>query len=245
MIIDVKKINLLAFKFLWSFLFVSTFIGCKTEQEKIVTSPKTQIPPLVDGMIDSIWGKSPWASIHNIRMGDSDIVNKHDLSCVFKVVWDKNNCYFLFKIEDDVRTSFNFSSIVEEKYDFRPRETDGVEIFLLQGKDDQVLYNYKFSHASDSVATFTKSEIKGIQVSQKDTPQGYIMEILIPWVLLNTDPMSVMSIPLEVNVIDNDNVEQLPDLLPKKETILSWNDKTGGNPLTNKEIFGKMILKNF
>jgi hypothetical protein len=228
------------------------FWGCMNNAQKVVVN-KITTAPLIDGRIDTIWNNSNWENINCIRWTRLTDVKPENISAAYKVLWDTGNCYLLFRVTDDVKFSGTYITEVEKKFDLRLPELDGVELFFdpLNKKttsfDPGSFNNKKFTYHTDSisstVSTPTNTSVEGISFAQSDTPNGYMLEVKFPWRILQVKPENNKEIGFEVNVIDNDNYAPSPDILPKRETVLGWNDRASQDIHKRTDVYGTLILK--
>lgn len=238
--------------FFFCALIAGMFSSCKDVVRNNVIN-KTASAPLIDGEMDSVWNKGTWMDIKNIRWTRIKEVQPADISASFKMLWDSANCYFFVKVRDNVKFCSTYSTEFERVYDLKLKDLDGVDLFFESQNNKETALNSKtfsnkkFTYHSDSIcssgATPENAILKGIDFAQRDTKDGYIMEIKYPWKDLGIIPANNKEIGLEVNVVDNDNYVPSPGILPKKATMLSWNDITGRNPNVRTDIYGTIILK--
>lgn len=229
------------------------FSACKKASHKEVMVKSVTPSPIIDGKVDNTWNSSEWLPLNNVRWTTLEKVTKEDISAAYKILWDKENLYFLVNVTDDVKFQNTFTTEFEKKYDLRLRENDGVELFFdpknikFSGIDVSNFNYKKFTYDTDSISTSTStpinSVVEGIICAQSDTKSGYMFEIKFPWKALDIKPKEGLKIGFEMNVIDNDNDVPKPEMLSEKEAILTWNNDTYKNPFNSTDIYGTLILK--
>lgn len=236
-------------------LAAACFAGCKnhaTRDGEALNVKKTKNRIIVDGLIDTTWNKCKWISIGNVRLTKVAVVSKTDISGAYKILWDDENCYFLFLVHDNIKFYRQYSSAIEKAYDQQLSSSDGVAVFFDTKNSKSVpvnikYYNYKkLTYNEDTIATSIStplnSQIKGINFAQKDTKDGYLFEMAFPWKLLGVTAKEHLEMGMEINIIDNDNVTPGPDMIAKRQTVLAWHDNSHSNPSLRTDIYGTIVL---
>jgi hypothetical protein len=156
--------------------------------------------------------------------------SESDLSASIKLLWDETNIYLLVQVTND---------IVSDKTN-RTSAQDALEIFLdadnskpqSYGKYE---YQLRYLRNSNAVEILQGEQTKEIAATQKNTANGYQMELAIPWASINDKPDPGKFIGIDVHVIDNDN--------ERRGTKIAWSGKQDSarrSPMT----FGTMKLVN-
>ena len=86
-------------------------------------APKASAAPNIDGEIDDVWNEAPWMAMDVAWTGFGNLTapqSDDDYRGRYKVIWDENNLYLLFEINDDV--------IDTNSNDYWDRDT--IEIFI-------------------------------------------------------------------------------------------------------------------
>ena len=241
-------------KVFWLPVIIACIVSACSNNAQKAIAKRTATPPIIDGQIDASWNNYSWLDVKNIRHSRVKQLTPDNLSGSFKVCWDTASCYFLFKITDNIKCWSNDTAGFPRIFDLRMRDYDGMEIYFDPANNRADTINIKsfnckkFTYHSDSIcssaSTPENSLLTGIQFAQSDWDKGYYFEIKLPWKNLNIQPANKLKMGFEVNVFDNDNETPSPDVLPKRASVLSWNDNTGENPMRRTDKYGYLILED-
>jgi Carbohydrate family 9 binding domain-like len=91
-------------------------------------APQATTAPIIDGVIDSIWGTAEWAPINVFWLG-SQVPSAQDFTGRYKALWDQGNLYLLVDITDDVL--FDATANPLERY----WDDDSVEVFIDENRN--------------------------------------------------------------------------------------------------------------
>ncbi len=161
--------------------------------------PKTSLAPIIDGNVDPLWESVVGYNLPNVIRGS--IVQASDFSAFYKVAWDELNLYTLITVKDE-------SLVNDSEFRF---EDDGVEIYIDAGNekaeryddnDYQTVYRFDDPEVEINGSTINTLEIVREQVT---TPDGYQVEVAIPWEKLGRVPSDGLVFGLEIHAADDDD----------------------------------------
>lgn len=90
-------------------------------------APRTDVAPVIDGVVEGVWEKAPWDSIRYTYIGAKPTAA--DFSGRYKVMWDSGYVYILAEIVDD-----SISDTHEDALDNYYND-DALELFVDENKD--------------------------------------------------------------------------------------------------------------
>ena len=162
----------------------------------------TNTAPTIDGNIDEMWSGITSQNIENI-INDATVDGDEDFSGNFKVTWDAEYVYFLVTVVDDI--------LVKDVDGLDPKyfNYDGIEFYingnnaftnLYDGDDAQFSYNWE----GDVHALAGNKTTDGILSGQKNTDNGYVMEVALPWSTFDVTAQENKFIGMDVMLFDND-----------------------------------------
>jgi len=175
--------------------------------------------PVIDGVEDDVWSRSPVLPIDQFQMA------WHGATGTARVLWDEENLYVLVRVTDDEldRSAAN------------PWEQDSVEVFLdednakttfYQADDGQYRVNY------ENEATFNPAGIaEGFASAVRVDGTGYVVEMKIPFKAIQ--PSVGTRIGFDVQINDGRS--------GVRESIAIWNDLTGVG-WQDPSVFGELML---
>jgi hypothetical protein len=151
-----------------------------------VNSLNTVSPIAIDGILsEEAWSQAKYVTFSNPSRSENHVK--------VYTLWDNNYLYFAYEVKD--------SDL--EAIDRRLWEDDGAEIFVDTENDKTASIN-----ANDYQLLFNindKTQTEGANVKTAITPDGYTMEISIPWISINTTPFPGKIMGLLVGNNDRDN----------------------------------------
>jgi endo-1,4-beta-xylanase len=175
----------------------------------------------IDGEIEAVWDAAEVLQLELITGQTTDTV-------VARTMWDDSNLYVLVEITDDVLddTAANVW------------ERDSVEIYIDQNNaktttyeadDMQLRVNFK-NEVTSGGAYFeaVREEIKSATVL---VDGGWILEVSIPWTIVETQEGTVIGFDLQYNDASNGT----------RPGFLKWNDTTD-TAWNNTSVFGNLEL---
>ncbi|NPA26733.1 MAG: hypothetical protein GXO36_03935 [Chloroflexi bacterium] len=190
----------------------------------VVLAFKLDHPIVLDASPDD-WGNVPPYSIRHVTFGQAHYKGLHDASGVFLAGWDGGYLYFWVHVTDDV--------YVQEGHGANIFRGDSVEV-LLDTRLEEDLYTHILS-SDDMQFGFSAGnppgsnpEVwqwyprsmmgrpKGVQVVAVGVPDGYRLEIAIPWARLNQRPRAGLRMGFVISISDNDTPGTL-----RQETLVS------------------------
>jgi cellulose/xylan binding protein with CBM9 domain/type IX secretion system substrate protein len=139
-------------------------------------------PPTIDGTIDAVWGNAKTHSLQERGWWGSP----SGLYSTFKIMWDIDNVYLLYVIED--ATPYNgagdpwMNDCMETFFDMNqsattPYDADDFQIRNTRGLDTWT--------GSANVTDTWAADVERAQVEMTDG-SGYIIELAIPWTSLSS-----------------------------------------------------------
>lgn len=232
-------------------LLLIIFNGCSNDRVTTTKAKKTEIIILVDGEIDSIWYESRWNIVSNITSGYRT-VHKNDFFVKFKVLWDTENCYFLFKVKDDYKyIKPSFRSDIEKKYSL-DCDGDGIQLFMSKNErgwklENNVFKKYGFSYIDDTLkvggmATSDKTK-RNIRFKFKELNEGYLLEVSIPFEELELNPLQNEYMLLDILASDNDGDKYEPGANANTDNYLCWSVVNGFPYLSDTKLYGKVLFE--
>jgi hypothetical protein len=168
---------------------------------------KTATAPVVDGEAEILWDKVPQIAITNVAMGSAS--SPSDLSGSMKLLWDETSLFILVRVTDDIKSDNNRNA----------HERDGIEIYLDINNDKADDYGEDDFHLrclwhGSGIDAAQGSPGSGILAAQRDTPDGYLMEMAFPWTAIYAAPVNGQFIGIDIHINDNDG--------ERREAKLSW-----------------------
>ena len=173
-------------------------------------------PPVIDGNPGD-W-TSVWYSAENVVFGQEFHAGKADLSADFKIGWDFENLYVAVIVRD--------SKFVQNATGAQLYQGDSLEILFdtdlagdqadafLNGDDYQLGFSPGNAQEGDAPESYvwTPKEKTGpltrVTSAAVLTEDGYVMEISIPWFLLEVSPDYGRQFGFLLSVSDNDSVNR-------------------------------------
>ena len=206
-------------KLIFYLIIPSIFLtGCeKYKPDYLVRFTENEI--VLDGKKDNIWNQAKSAHLHYYygeEPGDS-----LDFSSYFLSLYDKNNLYFCIVVKDQIKYTHPKpkNRIDNELWDLNHYDRINLSFDInnnkiIDGEDLILGINYSL----DSVFTAHK-KIEGIKAIQRDTPNGYVIEIKIPLGYINRKK-------LRFNIVATDNDKKFDekgfDVYSRWETEMGW-----------------------
>jgi hypothetical protein len=201
--------------------------------------------PTIDGTIDDVWSNSTKNSITNVVNGLD--VTPNDISAFWYALWDEQNIYFLFEVNDDMlknngagAAKFWVHDCVEIFFDML-NEKSQVET---GDSDTDDKYQYRFIFGLDDEPINENPPMDGVENVSYETENGYNIEAKIPWAtLIGSHPFGdviigrSIGVEFQVSDLDDNPGAWMPD------NNLSWNNETGDR-LKLAANFGTMVLVN-
>jgi len=161
--------------------------------------PSTDIPPVIDGLNEPVWGTTQSYNLTNTLFGSA--TSTSDFSAYFKTLWDKDNLYVLAIIKDE--SKINDSGEVWQD--------DAVEVYIDINNDKLESYTstdfqYTFRWDDFTVHTSHNEPTSGIEFKILSTTTGYILEVKFPWTTLGlASPKSGILLGFDLHVHDDDD----------------------------------------
>jgi len=181
-----------------------------------VSAAKLSSPPTIDAILNE-WTSGSF-NANSVVYGASSWGGSTDLSAICYAGWDLTNLYLALKVFDST-----FAQISSGVYLFRG---DSVE---LQFDRDLVADYYTYSQSSDDYQIgFSPGNFGSLSVivASRDTPQGYEMEIKIPWATFGITPSAGSYFGFALSVSDNDQV----GVAAQESMVSSVSTRVWGDP---------------
>ncbi|MBN1925139.1 MAG: lamin tail domain-containing protein [Prolixibacteraceae bacterium] len=181
--------------------------------------PSTDTPPLIDGIMDDVWGTGNGYNLENYLAGSA--VSSTDFSAYFKTLWDADNLYVLVDVTDDVKI-YDSGEVWQD---------DAVEVYIDINNDKQTSYGaddvqYSFRWNDFSVYS-NNGRTDGVQFSISGSTNGYLLEVSFPWETLGLNvPKAGDMLGFDVHVHDDDDGGE-------RDTKKGWftsEDQSWNNP---------------
>ena len=177
--------------------------------------------PVIDGAIDSVWSPAEALPVNQYQMA------WQGASGTAKALWDDNNLYVLFQVNDTVL----------DKSSADEWEQDSVEVFLDENngktsfyQDDDGQYRVNF----DNERTYNAEGIVEGYVTATTTTAAasYVVEMKIPFRTIT--PANSMRIGFDAQINDGENGSRI--------SVATWNDLTGVG-YQDTSVFGVLTLR--
>jgi hypothetical protein len=202
---------------------------------------KTAVAPVIDGVVDNVWKLTDAVWQTSYRNGAQLPTSWEDLSGWSKLLWDDNNLYGLFYVQDDVITNLATNDW----------ERDAIEVYL----DGDLSRGPSFDNVNDvqfvikhyflqSPATLSKGATYAIQddtttggptSAPLTAPSGYWVEFQVPLDQVGIPATPETIIGVEFQQDDND------DNLVRR-CISKWYLQIGDDSWQVPSHWGKAIL---
>ena len=226
------------------FLLTAFSLATSTQGQKKAYISRTPVPPVIDGIRDTLWNRTNALPVLNLYSGTID--SPADFSASWSALWDTVNIYFLAEVNDDLlrnsgpgAVKFWIHDCLEIFFDML-NEKNGVETGD-SPTDDK--YQYRFIYGLDSEPIAEQPPVSGMVNVSRAAPGGYLIEVSLPWTTLKgTHPVGDIihgrSIGAEIQVADLDNspMTWMPD------ANLVWNNPNATMGLKMASNFGTIIL---
>lgn len=140
----------------------------------------------IDGSLDEkAWSNADSVAFANPQRSDNQVTARS--------LWDSQNLYFAFRVSDDKLEATNSALWLD----------DGIEIYLDTENDKLSILDSNDYHF---IITINKlSNVSGIPIGFQRKNQGYVLEIAIPWTMINKKPAAGLAMGLLFGNNDRDN----------------------------------------
>jgi hypothetical protein len=205
---------------------------------------RTSAAPTIDGTIDVLWNNYGAVPMNNYNLPLA-LSGPNDLAATYQLTYDLTNLYILVNVTDDILWTTATNTW----------DRDGVEIFIDKTNSKTATYGatdfqYGFLYTATTGTTFTapnagiisynSSPVTNLAYADatKSTPNGYIMEIRIPWSTIGGFPAAGSYMGFDVSINDNDNNNG-----GVRSHQLSWNDASF-TEYNNPSKFGTVMFSS-
>lgn len=158
----------------------------KASSENSINALHTLTPITIDGILsEDAWNRTAHVTFSNPARSDNQVK--------VYTLWNNNYLYFAYVVKDSELEAQN------QTY----WQDDGAEIFLDTENDKTTNMNSNDHHFIININD--QAQPTGINVRTATKPDGYVMELSIPWVLINTTPSLGKTMGLLLAINDRDN----------------------------------------
>lgn len=194
--------------------------------------PQATTPPVIDGEIDEVWSSAQVITLESVASPPAPD-NEADLSGTLSLLWDADNIYGLFQVQDDDLQQDSGGDTWQD---------DGVEFYI------DALNEKEFEGYDDNDAQFTMNwnsdvftgghggRTTGASYVVVDVDGGYNLEFVIPWAGFEFTPSVGSVIGTEAMINDDDGGDT-------RDHKLAWYALPGvDNAFQHAHLFGSAVL---
>jgi len=194
-----KKVLLL----LLSLVIIVSLVEAKIVNDSIYQIPKTKVAPVIDGLQDGIWQAVDWNMQRQYTVDGVGADSGFGLTGLTKVLWDKDNIYWLFYSVDDVLVD------IPANFPGSNYNMDAMELYFDKDNDKSTKtsrgatqYQFTIPHLLKGVAnqnlgaifgsTFDTTGCEVVITDVNDTQgfPGWMTEVKVPLANLGVDGTS-------------------------------------------------------
>ena len=210
------------------FLFTALVYSSPSSSDTILSIPKTESRPVIDGELDNMWHQLYKTRIDRHVTSYNAPDDWLDLFGFLRMTWDSSNLYLFIDIMDD-----NLNTSSGNAY-----ENDGIELYF-DGDNSKNSQDVGYD-ANDQHWTYVYGKTDGSIAPHgahawKRTETGYILEASIPVSDLNFNLEEGLFIGFELQINDNDN--------GSRQHIGKWWEETD-NSWLEPGLFGTAQLES-
>ena len=198
----------------------------KNDESKSAAAEAMKGTPTIDGEIDEVWGKAKELPVNKLVTSESSASEKEMATATVKLLWDEDNLYALWEVEDDKLSGGGYESW----------EADSVELFVdeLNEKttsygDDDVQYRVSFEGKLSGGTGYKEENVKA---STKKTDTGYVVEMAVKLLHAKREAGTRIGLELQVNDNGGDN---------SRVAVAKWNHAENDSYMSTKD-FGEIVL---
>jgi hypothetical protein len=190
------------------------------------TVPRTGAAPVIDGLVDTAWNAVQAFPVTHMVQGSA--VSPGDIFAAWRAAWDDANLYLLVQVIDNVLKNTNSLSY----------ENDGIEAYIDIDNSKSFTYGtgdfqVRYGWNAGAVENVQGAIASRVSAAQKNTANGYVMEMALPWSALGVSPQPGMFMGFDVHVNDNDSLS--------RKTKLAWFGQSD-NAWQSPRYFGTIRL---
>jgi hypothetical protein len=199
-----------------------------------VSAIRLTTAPTIDAILNE-WSGNAFNSNHVVH-GGASWAGTSDLSAICYAGWDTTNLYFALRVFDDTHAQISTGvylyrgDSVELQFD---RDLVGDFYVRTQSSDDtQIGFSPgNFDGLSPEAYRWFPNSLSGplssVIVDSRQTPQGYEIEIKIPWATLGITPTAGSYYGFALSVSDNDQVgSAVQESMVSSVSSREWGDPT-------------------
>ncbi len=153
--------------------------------------------PVFDGELDALWAAITMTKMEQVVSGDRD--SDRDLSAHFAMTYDATMLYVLVQVVDDIIST-------DASIDYMK---DGIELYLDGDNSKSAFYDaddFQLRYVVDESVLVSSigATVNGAVLAQKRVPDGYQMELAIPWEAISSTGALGDFLGLDIHINDND-----------------------------------------
>ncbi len=221
--------------------------GCSGKEEKQALVAISNCRPTVDGKVDECWKELPYYPIDGSLVGEINWDGKQDLSAEFRVLMHDEDLFFLVKVTDDIEG--RIESSLQSQY----WENDNVEFFftnnirMAQGelsKEDSIYFvNYSSSYNRlEKMVNIPDSKAVNVSFGRTDFEGGFLLEARFDKELGVFD-FDEGSIPFNIELSDNDNINNEEGFIKGRESGLAWSYNSARSSWLETINYGELVVE--
>jgi hypothetical protein len=214
---------------------ITGFALAKVTGGNLYHIPRTNVAPVIDGLVDDVWKTIDATWQTSYRNGNELPTSYEDLSGWSKMLWDDTNLYGLFYVQDDVITNLATNDWERDAIEFY-LDGNNAKATTFDGVDDHQFVIKHYFKDTPSAANLGHGVV---YVIQDDTltgaPSGYWVEFSVPLDSVGIPAVEGTLIGLEWQQDDND------DNLVRR-IVSKWWLQVGDNSWTTPSTWGTAIL---
>ena len=196
---------------------------------------RTNLAPVIDGVVDAVWTGAGQYNEANVIVGTA--VPASDLSASYRALYDATNLYLMMQVTDETLVNDSGTSwynddgieiFIDGDYSHSASGYDGVNDFQLavRWNDGNVVLAGANSAAVPAGATAAVAAVPG----------GYVVELRLPLAQIGVSPVNGYRLGLEMQVNDDDDGGN-------RDTKLAWWATTD-DAWQYPSLFGTGILND-
>jgi hypothetical protein len=160
-----------------------------------------ELTPVTDGWYGEAWDVAEPLQFDNVIIGSSNRSGDADLDATARLLWDEDALYVFVAVTDDA-TVQDSGSIHDD---------DSIDLFIDIGNEGETSYDddefmYQFRADGSAFHEVKNGATAGVEWGVRtDVPDGYNVEVSIPWSTLGENPSVGVEMGLDVHVNDDDD----------------------------------------
>lgn len=163
-------------------------------------------PPIIDGTVDAVWDSAKTHTMQKRNWWGSPT----GLYSMWKIMWDIDNVYLLYMIEDDTPHAHNLQESVyindnvETFFDMNQSASNGFD------SDDWQIRTIRGSDLWTGSSNVTENWTANVERAQSEMENnaGYIIEMAIPWSSLSSSFLPLEGAEFNYDCVTSDVTQQ-------------------------------------